>query len=127
MVLVTEMGLAEKKVGVYSSIVKTKTSKPSTTRTKKPAEAAAPAGRQSGPKDKDLETIHTEVTATPEKQHLEDWVQVQCPYCGEDIELHVTSEQDGQSMYEDCGVCCRPVQVHIHVEDDELQVEAHRS
>lgn len=113
-------------------IVKTKTKKstPSVARAKKqPAAAAAPgrAGRPAGPADKDLETIHNEMTAQPETQHLEEWVSVDCPYCGEGMDVHVTSEQDGQSMYEDCGVCCRPVSLHVQVEDGELQVEAHRS
>lgn len=111
-------------------IVKTKTKKstPSVARAKKPAAAAAGRpGRPSGPADKDLETIHNEMTAKPETQHLEEWVSVDCPYCGEGMDIHVTSEQDGQTMYEDCGVCCRPVSLHITVEDEELQVEAHRS
>jgi hypothetical protein len=111
------------RVGRYIQDVKTKTKKPSPT--KKPA-AAAP-GRQAGPKDKDLETIHNEVVAKTEVEHIEDWVGVDCPYCGEGIDVHVNSEQDGQTMFEDCGVCCRPVQLHIHVEEGELQVEAHRS
>lgn len=114
------MGLAKNKRRVYSQVVKTKTKKPA-------AKKSAAAGRQAGPKDKDLDTIHNEVTAAPEKEHLEDWVSVDCPYCGEGMDVHVTSEQDGQSMYEDCGVCCRPVQLHIQVEEGELQVEAHRS
>lgn len=105
--------------------MKTKTKKP--VERKKPAAAAARSGRQSGPKDTDLETIHNEVVAKPEVEHLEDFVSVECPYCGEGIDVHVTSEQDGQTMYEDCGVCCRPVQLHIQVEEGELQVEAHRS
>lgn len=109
--------------------MKTKTKKAPTTRGRKPAAEAAKAGpgRQAGPKDKDLDTIHNEVTAAPQTQHLEELMSVGCPYCGEDIEVHVTSEQDGQTMYEDCSVCCRPVQLHVHVEDDELQVEAQRS
>ena len=124
------MGLAEIRIGLYSSNVKTKTRKqPVARNAKRPAEAGAGSrpGRQAGPKDKDLDTIHNEVTAAPEKQHMEEWVSVDCPYCGEGIDVHVTSEQDGQTMYEDCGVCCRPVSVHIQIEDEEFQVEAHRS
>ena len=122
------MGLAQKRIGVYIQVVKTKIKKQPVARgAKRPMVAVARSGRQPGPKDKDLETIHDEVTAQPETQHLEDWVTVDCPYCGEGIDVHVTSEQDGQSMYEDCGVCCRPVSLYIVVEDDELQVEASRS
>ena len=110
-------------------IVKTKSKKTTVARAKKQpvAAAAGRAGRPAGPADKDLDSIHNEVTAQPETQHLEEWVSVDCPYCGEGMDVHVTSEQDGQSMYEDCGVCCRPVSLHVQVEDGELQVEAHRS
>lgn len=98
---------------MYSQVVKTKTRKQ--------------PGRPAGPRDSDLETIQNEIVAQTESQHLEDWVSVDCPYCGEGIDVHVTSEQDGQSLYEDCGVCCRPVSLWISVEDDEFQVEACRS
>jgi hypothetical protein len=121
------MGLAQKEGGVYIGDVKTKTKK--TVARAKKSEASAPTGpgRQAGPRDKDLETIHSEMTAQPQTQHLEEWVSVDCPFCAETMEVHVTSEQDGQTTYEDCGVCCRPVSLHIQVEDGEFHVEAHRS
>lgn len=108
------------------NVMKTKTKKPAM-RGKDTAAVSARPGRQAGPRDKVLETIRDEVTAQSLTQHLEDWVSVPCPYCGEDIDVHVTSEQDGQSMYEDCSVCCRPVALFVRLEEDELQVEAHRS
>ena len=120
------MGLAEKGSCVYSSNVKTKTRKHAA-HSRKPAAAPARASRQTGPRDKDLEIIQKEITAVPATQHLEDWVHVPCPYCGETLDVHVTSEQDGQTLYEDCSVCCRPVSLLIQVEDEELQVEAQRS
>ncbi len=94
---------------------------------KKKVEVRKKPGRAPGPRDKELETIHNEVTAQPESKHVEQWVQVPCPYCGEDLEVHVTSDEDGQTMYEDCQVCCRPVSLHVQNEDGELQVEANRS
>lgn len=74
-----------------------------------------------------LESVLQEVTAKPEKTHIEQMVPVQCPYCGEEFEVHVTSEEDGQSMTEDCHVCCRPISIHVTVEDEEIQVSAFRS
>lgn len=41
-----------------------------------------------------------------------------CPYCGEAIALWL--DEDGgnsQSYVEDCSVCCRPMQVHVHIDD----------
>ncbi len=74
-----------------------------------------------------LETVLSEVTAQPETEHLEEDVSVACPYCDEAFEVHLTSEQDGQSIYQDCQVCSRSMSLHIQVEDGELQVEANRS
>jgi len=99
-------------------------------KTKAPkAKKAGPsrAGRPTGPRDSELETVLTEVTAKPEKEHKEEWCSVECPYCGEGFEVHVNSEQDGQTIYEDCQVCSRTASVHIQLEDGEFQVDAHRS
>ena len=39
-----------------------------------------------------------------------------CPYCGERIELVVDSSAGSQEYVEDCSVCCRPMDVHMHVD-----------
>lgn len=42
-----------------------------------------------------------------------------CPYCGEPIALWV--DEDGgsaQTYVEDCSVCCRPMQVRVHVDEE---------
>lgn len=49
-------------------------------------------------------------------------VVVQCPYCGETIELLVEDSAEVQEYVEDCEVCCRPIAVRAVVEDGELQV-----
>ena len=49
-------------------------------------------------------------------------VVVQCPYCGETIELLVEDSEDVQEYVEDCQVCCRPIAVRAALEDGELQV-----
>ena len=49
-------------------------------------------------------------------------VVVQCPYCGETIELLVEDSEDVQEYVEDCQVCCRPIAVRTALEDGELQV-----
>jgi hypothetical protein len=113
-------------------IVKSKTvKKPTTAKRKGSANSARTTERAEAREDqaqsKVLETVLTEVTKQPETEHLEEWVQVPCPYCAEEFEVHVTSEQDGQSMYEDCEVCSRSISLHIQVEEGELIVEAYRS
>ena len=49
-------------------------------------------------------------------------VVVQCPYCGETIELLVEDSSEVQEYVEDCQVCCRPISVRAELEDGELQV-----
>ena len=43
-----------------------------------------------------------------------------CPYCGESVEVFVDLDGgDAQSYVEDCPVCCRPWQVEVRL--DELE------
>ncbi len=42
---------------------------------------------------------------------------VQCPYCGEDIELLVDASAGAQRYVEDCSVCCQPIEVRVRVDD----------
>ena len=41
-----------------------------------------------------------------------------CPYCWERISMVLDTSVRGQTLVEDCEVCCRPIQVHYAVEDD---------
>jgi hypothetical protein len=42
---------------------------------------------------------------------------VTCPYCGEPIELLLDGSAGEQDYVEDCPVCCRPINVHVAVDD----------
>jgi Cysteine-rich CPXCG len=53
---------------------------------------------------------------------------VQCPYCGETIEVDVEPLEEAQSFIEDCTVCCRPIQYEVTTNaDDEIEALATRS
>jgi hypothetical protein len=43
---------------------------------------------------------------------------VDCPYCGEAIELVIDDSVDHQQYIEDCFVCCRPINVAVSVDAD---------
>jgi hypothetical protein len=58
----------------------------------------------------------------PPKSHS-----VQCPYCGETIEVEVESIGEDQSYIEDCSVCCRPIQFTVIEGDDEPEIQTARS
>ncbi|SJM90270.1 conserved hypothetical protein [Crenothrix polyspora] len=34
---------------------------------------------------------------------------IQCPYCGEQIDVVVDCSVNNQEYIEDCSVCCRPI------------------
>lgn len=41
-----------------------------------------------------------------------------CPYCGEAIELLIDASAGDQSYVEDCHVCCQPMEVVVTVAVD---------
>ncbi|MCX5797040.1 MAG: CPXCG motif-containing cysteine-rich protein [Elusimicrobia bacterium] len=56
----------------------------------------------------------------------QEWAQVPCPYCGEQLEVLVGADEDGHTRFEDCSVCCRTVSLHVTWDEGETQVEAVR-
>ncbi|VAW68114.1 hypothetical protein MNBD_GAMMA08-1522 [hydrothermal vent metagenome] len=46
-------------------------------------------------------------------------INVQCPYCGEQISVMIEETGEPQQYIEDCQVCCRPINFHIGVGDDQ--------
>jgi hypothetical protein len=49
--------------------------------------------------------------------------QIQCPYCGESIEVVIDCSVEQQSYIEDCSVCCRPINFDISIDSSgELMV-----
>ena len=36
---------------------------------------------------------------------------IDCPYCGEVIEILIDDSAGEQDYYEDCFVCCRPIRI----------------
>ncbi len=52
---------------------------------------------------------------------------VQCPYCGEIIQIEIDPSVEEQDYIEDCSVCCRPIQFNIGPGVDGPEVSASRS
>lgn len=44
-------------------------------------------------------------------------VNVECPYCGETIEISVDCSVENQSYIEDCQVCCRPMDLNVVIDE----------
>ena len=51
---------------------------------------------------------------------------IQCPYCGESVDVIIDCSEASQQYIEDCYVCCRPISLHIDVDSSGiLSVIAH--
>ncbi len=51
-------------------------------------------------------------------------VLIDCPYCGESVEIVVEEHVGEQSYVEDCQVCCRPINMKVLlVPGEEVEVE----
>ena len=51
---------------------------------------------------------------------------VTCPYCGEEVEMHLESDVKG-TLVQDCEVCCNPWLLRISGEGDERGVDVARA
>ncbi|NRD74973.1 CPXCG motif-containing cysteine-rich protein [Shewanella sp. VB17] len=51
---------------------------------------------------------------------------IECPYCGETIDVLIDSTDFEQEYIEDCQVCCRPINVLVSESiDGEVTVTVH--
>ncbi|MEJ2466275.1 MAG: CPXCG motif-containing cysteine-rich protein [Candidatus Thiodiazotropha sp.] len=46
---------------------------------------------------------------------------IDCPYCGETIDITIDTTIPLQDYIEDCAVCCRPISLQLHCTPGELQ------
>ena len=50
---------------------------------------------------------------------------IECPYCGESLEIVVDASVRQQDYIEDCQVCCKPITLRIRIDDaGEPNIEA---
>ena len=43
---------------------------------------------------------------------------IECPYCGESLEIVVDASVRQQDYIEDCQVCCKPITLRIRIDDE---------
>jgi hypothetical protein len=48
---------------------------------------------------------------------LGEFVELQCPWCGEVYGTHVDLTDRSRAYIEDCQVCCQPIEVTLEVSD----------
>ena len=51
---------------------------------------------------------------------------IDCPYCGESIEILIDCSVAEQEYIEDCAVCCRPINLSLVCAAGEISAEARR-
>jgi hypothetical protein len=51
---------------------------------------------------------------------------VTCPYCGEEIELYLESDVEGD-LVQDCEVCCNPWLIRVSTDEGERNVQVGRA
>jgi hypothetical protein len=56
---------------------------------------------------------------------MTDHFVVQCPYCGEPVEVYVEPDLRGRFV-QDCEVCCNPWSVRVVDEGDERWLDVRR-
>ena len=47
-----------------------------------------------------------------------------CPYCGEPIQIIVDCSVSNQDYIEDCQVCCRPINIYVTIEEENVHISA---
>lgn len=48
---------------------------------------------------------------------------IDCPYCGEAVEIVVDTSVPFQQYIEDCQVCCRPISLSVAIDADDATAE----
>lgn len=51
-----------------------------------------------------------------------EMVEIECPHCGERIEVCVDVSDAGDEWIEDCSVCCRPITIRLGPADGDQPV-----
>ncbi|MEO6346300.1 MAG: CPXCG motif-containing cysteine-rich protein [Aquaticitalea sp.] len=44
----------------------------------------------------------------------------QCPYCWEEISMLLDYSVSQQTYIEDCEICCNPIQLTVHIQNQEI-------
>jgi hypothetical protein len=50
---------------------------------------------------------------------MQESEEVQCPYCGQGMELVIDTSIPQQRFTTDCEVCCRPIQIELDIDSED--------
>lgn len=74
--------------------------------------ALAEWNREGGPGAECAEPVAPPVYAGAVDDAIDDWTEIECPHCGERVEIYLDPETRGR-LVQDCEVCCRPWQLEV--------------
>jgi len=57
---------------------------------------------------------------------IQEDFEVSCPYCGEEVEIHIEADVAG-TLVQDCEVCCNPWLVRITVDGQARSISVTRA
>jgi hypothetical protein len=120
------MGLDGFRDGFYTELMaKTKAAtKPKAAKTKKakkPSEDHEDA-HERHTAERVMQAVLAESQQEALTPRLDQWVSIECPHCDEGTEIHVIGEMDGQSIDQNCTVCCRSFVAHIEIDEGDVNV-----
>jgi len=64
-----------------------------------------------------LEPVIDAAASEVDRRTATGFAVVQCPYCGESFETSVDTSAGLCSYVEDCQICCQPIEMELHVDD----------
>jgi hypothetical protein len=75
-----------------------------------------------------LEPVY-EAGSDPRLVSLVDPIDIDCPWCAETYQTQVDIGEQGQTMVEDCQICCRPIELTVHTRrgNGQLKVDVRRA
>ena len=99
-----------------------KTKAPAKVKKPKKSADAHPDASEHKTAEKIMETVLKEQSVEASVERLDQWVTLECPHCSEATELHVIADMDGQSIDQDCTVCCHSFVAHVEIDEGEAHV-----
>ncbi|MBI3939394.1 MAG: CPXCG motif-containing cysteine-rich protein [Acidobacteria bacterium] len=55
---------------------------------------------------------------------IQEHAEIECPHCGEWLEVLIDPSVSWQVYVEDCQVCCRPIEIHVDFGQGQVRVRA---
>jgi transcription elongation factor Elf1 len=45
---------------------------------------------------------------------------IRCPFCGQNFDVAIETDQPSQRLIVDCEICCRPLEISVECQDGEI-------